>query len=102
MLYMGDELEEGIVDFGEVSEIVGESEEPRVSKKRVSIVKNMKQYMLRIPIYFAEQVKIDTDTDEFEFSLTPTGGIDSFNLSGKLLKGVKGVSSKKESGQENS
>lgn len=45
------------------------SKEPRKLSKRVSIIFDGKQYNIRIPIDFAQKAQIDTNHEEFEFTL---------------------------------
>ena len=71
----------------ELKDIVGYNELSEVPKKRVSIIKDKKQFSIRIPSKFADFMDIDGTKDSFEFCLIRNDG--KFGLQGFLIKDEK-------------
>lgn len=57
------------IDKEEVARIVGHDEDAEHLKKEVSIIKDKKQFSIRIPTKFAELAAIDPENDKFVFTL---------------------------------
>ena len=71
----------------ELGQVVGYGEPSEHKRKKVSIIKDKKQYTIRIPSTFAEILKINPDKDVFEFQLIPDEkDNDKFHLQGILIK----------------
>ena len=52
-----------------LARIVGHDEDSEHMKKEVSIIKDKRQFSIRIPIKFAELANIDPEKDKFVFTL---------------------------------
>lgn len=74
-----------------LAEIVGHDEDGESLRKEVSIIKDGKQFSVRIPKKFAEIINIDVEKDTFEFILKPKhnedGTAKGFDLIADLKKG---------------
>ena len=55
--------------LNEIKKPVGFDEPGEHRKKRVNIIKDKRQFSIRIPKRFAEAISIDSDKDCFEFHL---------------------------------
>jgi len=55
----------------ELARIVGHEENSELLRKKVSIIKDGKQFSVRIPIKFAELTEINYEVDSIEFILIP-------------------------------
>ncbi len=79
-----------------LARIVGHDEDAEYLKKQVRIIKDKKQFSVRIPIRFAELANIDEKKDIFEFVLVPheEDGKYKFSIEADLKRGdshAKGV-----------
>lgn len=72
----------------ELARIVGHDEDAEHLKKEVRIIKDAKgQHSIRIPKKFAQQAKINPETDTFTFTLTPQDEEgNQFTIEAKLNK----------------
>lgn len=80
-----DELREG--EFGEMVKGILENltgVEP--IKRQVKIVKDKKQYTIRIPTRYAEAIKIDPQKDRMEFTVIPKED-GTFTMKAELKRG---------------
>jgi len=59
------------IDKEQIARIVGHDDEKEYLRKDVSIIKDKRQFSIRIPVKFAELANIDPTTDVFEFVLIP-------------------------------
>ena len=73
--------------LGELKKVVGFDEVGEHSKKDVKIIKDKKQFSIRIPKKFAKAVKINETEDHFEFHLIPHEDDEEFDLEAILVKG---------------
>ena len=74
------------IDRNELARIVGHHEDAELLKKDVSIIKDKKQFSVRIPTRFAELTKIDIKKDRFEFTLVPEDN-GKFTIEAELKRG---------------
>ena len=74
--------------YDEMGEFLGLEEIGYHRKKKVNIIKDKRQYSVRIPKSFAEFLKL-AETDVFEFHLIPEGPPDDIQwvLKGYLVRG---------------
>ena len=71
----------------ELAIVVGHDDNGEHAKKRVRIIKDKKQFSIRIPVKFAEAISIDPEKDLFEFHLEPDKeDIEKVHLTGELVK----------------
>ncbi len=71
----------------ELKKEVGFDEVGEHGKKEVKIIRDKKQFSIRIPKKFAKTVKINETEDHFEFHLIPHKDDDEFDLEAILIKG---------------
>ncbi len=71
----------------ELKKVVGFDDVREHSKKDVKIIRDKKQFSIRIPKKFAKTVKINETEDHFEFHLIPHKDDDEFDLEAILVKG---------------
>lgn len=75
------------IDKHELARIVGADEDGEHLKKESRIIRDKKQYSLRIPARFAEIMQLDPEKDTFEFTLEPEDEEGKkFTLKGKLKR----------------
>lgn len=72
----------------ELYRAIGYNEPSEHWEKLVSIVKDKKQYSLRIPVRFAEEANIDPKRDVFVFHLIPLedGNKTEFTIKAELVR----------------
>jgi hypothetical protein len=72
----------------ELRMVVGHDEDSEYLKKEVSIIKDKRQFTIRIPIKFAELVNLNQKKDKFKFTLVPLGIEEKqkFTLEADLIK----------------
>mgnify|MGYP001582796857 CR=1 FL=1 len=76
------------IDKDELARIVGVEEGSEFLRRKTKIIRDKKQYSVRIPTQFAELAKIDPSQDIFEFTLEPIGEKQGeFTISANLKKG---------------
>ncbi len=71
----------------ELKQIVGFDEVGEHKKKAVKIIKDKKQFSIRIPKKFSQIMKVDERRDSFEFHLIPNEDKGGFDLEAILVKG---------------
>lgn len=72
----------------EIKQHIGYNQPGEHKKKKVRIIRDKKQYSIRIPKLMAEALNINEDKDHFEFSLIPNEDKETkFILKGILVKG---------------
>ncbi len=72
----------------ELKKVVGFDETGEHRKKEVNIIRDKKQFSIRIPKKFSEIMKIDETKDYFEFHLVPNEDKkEKFDLEAILIKG---------------
>jgi hypothetical protein len=73
----------------EVARIVGHNQKNEPMREDRKIIKDKKQYSVRIPSLFAKKAKIDAEKDCFEFALMPLGEDENteFTIEARLKRG---------------
>jgi hypothetical protein len=78
------------INKDELARIVGLDDDAEKFKRTARIIKDNKQYSVRIPIKFAEEANIDPKKDTFEFTLEPiedSEGKFRFHIYAELKRG---------------
>jgi L-lysine 2,3-aminomutase len=85
-----DEIDKNSIE--ELKKVVGFDEIGEHRKKEVRIIKDKKQYTVRIPKRFSEIINIDEEKDTFEWHLIPDDNNEGkFLLEGYLIRGNENV-----------
>ena len=71
----------------ELKKVVGFDDVGEHGKKDVKIIRDKKQFSIRIPKKFAKIVKMNETEDYFEFHLIPHKDDEEFDLEAILIKG---------------
>lgn len=83
-----------MADIEEIEELkreIGFDKEGEHSIKDVKIIKDKKQYSLRIPKKYAEFLKINEETDVFRFHFIFDEETKNYRLEGELIKNEKKI-----------
>ena len=71
----------------ELKKVVSFDDVGEHGKKEVNIIRDKKQFSIRIPRKFAKAVEMNETQDHFEFHLIPHEEDDEFDLEARLVKG---------------